>query len=96
MDNLRKVFLPIAGKLKPVMAFFLALLTVMGIAPMNVLANAANGQDGQTVSIEQVSQASPDFMYLDGERVSLDDERIINVVHVEPSVTPFTTTHLIF
>ena len=89
MDNLKKVFLPMAGKLKPLMAFFLAFFMVVGIAPMNVLASAANVRDGQNISAPQVVQASPDFMYLDGERVSLDDGRIINVVQVAPPITPF-------
>jgi hypothetical protein len=53
---------------KPIIAIFLVFLTVAGLAPMNVMA--------------QTDSALPDYIYFDGERMYLDDERIMNVVHV--------------
>ena len=86
MSNLKRIIPPIAGGLKPFMAFFLAFITVIGIAPMNILAaNAANELEIQGIVAEQAEQTPPEFMYLDGERVYLDDERIINVVNVADS-----------
>ena len=89
-------FSPMAGKLKPALAFFLALVTVMGISPMNIMAAAANELDIQSVGLlrsetaaYQTELSSPQFFYLDGERLYLDDERIINVVQVEQPFSPF-------
>jgi len=58
----------LAKQFKPIMALVLAFLTLLGIAPMNVMA--------------QAETASRDFIYFDDERMYLDDERILNVVNV--------------
>lgn len=60
---------------RPLLAFVMAVLTLAGIAPNFVLAQGINADDAPETP----------YIYIDGERVRLDDERILNVVSVRPS-----------
>ncbi len=59
--------------LKPVVALVLALVSVVGAAPFNLYATANAAE----------SPAETPYFYLDGERISFDDERVLNVVTVQ-------------
>jgi hypothetical protein len=59
-----------------ILASVMALITLMGAAPVNVFAL------GNDAGIKTETPAP--YSHIDGERVSLDDERILNVVSVSP------------
>lgn len=65
-------------KPKPILAFVMAFLTLMGATPLNTFA-LGNDAGGKTET---------PYIHIDGERVSLDDERILNVVTVKPKAKP--------
>jgi len=67
-------------KLKPILAFVMSFLTLMGAMPVSIYA-MENDADGNT-------ETSAQYVYIDGECVSLDDDRILNVVTVGSAIKP--------
>ena len=100
------------NKFKPVMAVFLAVLTLLGVMPFNIMANESVTENATTVyfmgeeatlelgadglfhvdadtldvDIEtlgnQTEFALPPYVYIDGERVPIDSDRILNITPV--------------
>jgi len=93
MSYLTTVISPYARKFKPMMAFFLAFLTFMGVVPIHILAQepVSDGSD-QSPAAVYTDSSLPNFMYFDGERIYLDDERITNVVTVLSPAGAFSET----
>ena len=61
------------NRMKSIMAFVMAFLTLMGIMPVHVLA--------QTNALPP-AVPTREYVYFDGERLYLDDERIYNIIDV--------------
>lgn len=107
-------------KLKPMMAFFLAFLTLLGAAPVNFVAqdSAPSGDDPTTTTVYfmgkeavlelgadglfhvdadvldvdagalngQTDFSLPQFVYVDGERLPINSDRILNITPVVSAV----------
>ena len=69
--NRKKIF-------KPVLAFVLAFITLMGATPLSSFA--------QVNSDESVTEPSSPFIYIDGEKVPLNDKRIQNTVIIPAKI----------
>jgi len=84
MDNLTNC--SFAKGLKSLTAFLLAFLMLIGVAPIMAQAQETNIQTGTPAQSGQPSPVSGvqgvDYIIFDGERLSLEDERIINIIPV--------------
>jgi len=128
--NIKKSKRNFKAALKPFLALVLAIITVIGTVPSEVLANQLSSSkppplppprievetsplqpfyaniNGEEVEIpangilmmpvESISEPLvveiPRFIYLEGERLYMNDERVLNVSPVVPTVTPFGST----
>ena len=71
---------------KPVLAFIMAFITLMGATPLSSFAQVNSGQS--------TTEESYPFIYIDGERVPLNDKRIQNTVIIPVKTQTRTGTAL--